>query len=140
MMTTRQPRNKRAARINFGSGVMWTAVSVMFDEATIDNPHVCLEVRVMAAARARIDPTGHSHWRRGELRSRLVGFADDDGEGLGLVPVHRNTLAACVARLTAAGILLPGSGPMCLVYAPFAVQTGMTNGAWPPCPNRGENP
>lgn len=134
MAGTRRPRNARVSRINFGSGVTWSAVSTMFDEATIDNSRASLEVRVMAAARARIDPTGHSHWRRGELRSRLLVYSPT-GEH---VPVERSTLGRAIGRLVAAKILLRGSSSECLVYVPFAVQTGMTTGAWPPCPKRGD--
>jgi hypothetical protein len=128
----RRPRHQRPSRINFGPGVTWSAVSTYFDERTVDNPRASLEVRLLAAARARIDPTGHSHWARGELRSRLVVFSPIGS----LEPVERSTLGRAIGRLVRAKILLPGSYSECLVYEPFAVQTGMTNGSWPPCPKR----
>ncbi|WP_454853261.1 hypothetical protein [Promicromonospora soli] len=107
----------------------------MFDETTVDNPRVVLDVRILAAARARIDPTGHAHWRPGELRNRLVVF----GSTGDLTPVTRENLNAAIRRLTAAKILLRGSSGQCLVYDPWAVQTGMRNGVWPPCPRKRED-
>jgi hypothetical protein len=133
---SRAPRNRRTPRrINFGTDVTWSAVSTVFDEATIDNPHVVLDVRIMAAARARIDPSSHSHWRPGELRNRLVVIGST-GE---LTPVTRENLNAAIRRLTSAKILQAGSSGQCLAYSVWDVQTGMRNGAWPPCPRKRED-
>lgn len=113
----------RRRKINFGAGVTWTAVSNAYDEMTVDNPVLSLDVRLLAAARARLGVDGHAHWRRGELRARLKIVQKSGARAGEIHTVERSTLLRAIQRLVDAGAFLPGSSPECLVYAPFAVQT-----------------
>lgn len=117
----------------------WVAVSQAYDDAAARNPALSTDVRLLAAARSRLEITGHSHWNRGELAlvlSKLRRDPEHDAEHM--VRLRRETVTAAIDRLTDAGLLMPSSWSECLVLPPFAVQIGTKDAAATECPTKPE--
>ncbi|MGW6131336.1 hypothetical protein ACWFNE_15040 [Cellulomonas sp. NPDC055163] len=110
----------------------WAAVATVYDDAAARNPALSTDLRLMSAARSRIELSGHSHWRRGELRLLLSKANMTTGE---LTPLSASALKRAIGRMVEAGMLQAGSWSECLVHPIFAVQTGRKD-AKSPCPTR----
>lgn len=110
----------------------WIAVSQAYDDRAARNFALSTDVRLLSAARARIEFSGHSHFGRGELRQILSRASERTGEVTALSP---RALVRAVDRMVEAGMLLPGSWSGCLVHDQFAVQTGV-KGTPSPCPKK----
>ena len=96
-----KPRPRRG--INFGPCVEWRAVSVVSDEQTADNPEVSSDVRLLALARARMDFSGHAHFKRGEVRERLA-YVQKTGKRAGEIRVpSREAVRKAINRLVGWG-------------------------------------
>ncbi|WP_298325390.1 hypothetical protein [Haloactinopolyspora sp.] len=109
----------------------WVAVSRDHDEAAAHNWDLSTDLRMLSAARWRLELSGHSHWRRGELRDVLAS-PDAAGE---LKPLSASAVGRRIKALVDAGQLLPGSWSQCLVLPLFKVQTGM-KGTPTECPRK----
>lgn len=110
----------------------WAAVATVYDDAAARNVALSTDLRLMSAARSRIELSGHSHWRRGELRYVLSKVNTTTGE---LTPLSASALSRAIVRMVEAGMLQGGSWSECLVHPMFAVQTGRKD-AKSPCPAR----
>lgn len=98
----------------------WVAVARHHDAEVARNPYVHTDVRLIAAARSAIEPSGHAHFGRGELRTILETADKKTGE---LRPLTPSAVKRAIARLVGGGLLLPGSWSQCLILPLFDVQT-----------------
>lgn len=98
----------------------WVAVSSVYDDAAARNPALSTDLRLMSAARSRIELSGHSHWHRGELRHVLAKVDRKTGE---LTPLSASAVNRAISRMVDAGMLQAGSWSECLINPLFYVQT-----------------
>lgn len=111
-------------------GGSWVAVSRAYDDTNARNPALSTDVRLLAAMRSRLEPSGHAHFGRGELRLILAKLDASTGE---LKPLTPSALTRRIKALAGAGLLLDGSWSSCLVSPPFAMQTGERTAAKTAC-------
>lgn len=100
----------------------WIAVSQAYDDRAARNFALSTDVRLLSAARARIEFNGHSHFGRGELRHILSKVNERTGE---VSDLSNSALSRAIDRMVEARMLLPGSWSECLIHDPFTVQTGV---------------
>lgn len=110
----------------------WVAVSTVYDDAAARNPALSTDLRLISAARSRIELSGHSHWKRGELRHVLTKVNATTGE---LVPLSASALTRAIVRMVEAGMLQHGSWSECLVHPMFEVQIALKR-SQSPCPTK----
>jgi hypothetical protein len=112
----------------------WNAVSRDEDERlALDHRVGNVEVRLVAAARSRMDQRNHAHFRRGELREILRGATDKRPAATredASLP-HGDTVTRAIERLVSWGLLAHGSWKQCLIVPPFAA---MVNAKVPSTP------
>lgn len=110
----------------------WVAVAQAYDDAAARNPALSSHVRILSAARSRLEFNGHAHFARQELRTILSSVDRQTGE---LTPLSKSALTRAVQHLTDGGLLADGSWSQCLRLPLFGVQngTGRTKGR-PTCP------
>ena len=111
----------------------WVAIAAAYDDTTARNPSLHVDVRLLAAARSRMEFSGHAHFRRGELRTILSRLTESTGE---LVPLSPNYVTRRINWLVGATVLAAGSWSECLVLPPFGVQCGRRSATASPCPKR----
>jgi hypothetical protein len=97
------------------------AVSRKHDAATARNLSLSTEMRLLAAARSAIEPRGHAHFKRFELR-QILEVPDRQSGALG--PLSPSALTRAIKRLVDGGVLLDGSWAQCLILPMFDVMTG----------------
>jgi len=74
----------------------WTAVAREADEQAARNPDLSTDLRIVAAARWRLDAAGHSHFpRTGRDSLRVVLGKVDKGTGE-LLPITDRSSALCL--------------------------------------------
>lgn len=110
----------------------WVAVSQAHDEAAARNPLLSTHLRVLAAARSRLEFSGHAHFGRQELGTIVSKVAKDTGELTRLSP---SALTRAIKHLVDGDQLMDGSWSECLRLPLFAVQNGTGRSRpGPPCP------
>jgi len=114
----------------------WTAVSQAYDDATARNPALGTDLRLVAAARSRMEYGGHAHFKRGELAVILSKAKADGVGGYVLEPLHRTTVKKAIDRMADAGLLVRGSWSEDLILPPFSVQFGSKQAAVTRCPKK----
>lgn len=100
----------------------WVAISRAYDDMAARNPVLSTDLRILAAGRSRLELSGHSHWRRGELRNVLATVNRQTGEAS---PLSKSALTRRIGALADAGLLEPGSWSECLRVPLFSVQVGV---------------
>lgn len=83
----------------------WTAVAREADEQAARNPDLSTDLRIVAAARWRLDAAGHSHFpRTGRDSLRVVLGKVDKGTGE-LLPITDRSVRRGISSLVTAGVL-----------------------------------
>ncbi|MFD6030137.1 hypothetical protein ACFWE5_05450 [Cellulosimicrobium funkei] len=111
----------------------WVAVSRAQDDTAARNYELSTDLRLLGAARSRLELGGHSHFNRRELRTILAKVNRRTGE---LAPLSASALTRRIGALVDAGLLAHGSWSECLVVPPFSVQTGERYAETTGCPKR----
>jgi len=135
-VSPRRPRKtgKRVrvgVRFGVGGGSPWVACSQDTDDRIARDDRLSTDTRLLAAARSRLEPQGHAHFKRGELSRILSQVNKTTGE---IGPMSSNGLRRAIRKLSEAGLLLSDSWSQCLRVPLTDVQNG--NGYNSECPTK----
>lgn len=113
----------KAGVIRFARGVSWTAVSDDHLMMLASPPSRSrLADRVLFAALARLDPTQHARFGKGEL-TRILGTVDvATGE---IVPARSDSVSHAIRTLKMERSISDDSSARCIVLAHTFAQTGV---------------
>lgn len=125
--------------VNFGSDVPWRGVSAIADERLAANVEASTDIRLVALARARLEFSGHAHFKRGELRECLAYVVKSGPDAGSICTPSRHAVNKAIDRLKAWGVFAPDSWSQCIQFPPFSVQNGSKVGAQTPCPPKTGN-